>query len=176
MTNRDRYGNITVFPLLHTMNAELREYRKLFQQMIQDDDTGIIDNNSRAHAKVILQELVRSAKTEILIQCSRLARDIYGDPETQSLLINALQNGIRVSIAIRDQIPDTEDFYATLENRFPGSVHRHTSVLSLDFCVVDGKRFRLEKDKELGTAFVSANNTTISHKLQTIFNEEIAAA
>lgn len=161
---------------LLTMNAELREYRKLFQQMIQENDSGIIDNSSRAHAKVILQELVRSAKHEILIQCSRLAKDIYGDLETQRLLMNALQNGIRVSIAIRDSIPETECFCTDLDTRFPGTVHRHTSVLPLDFCVVDGKRFRLEKDKTLGTAFVCANNVNISSKLQAIYNSEIAAA
>ena len=157
------------------MNSELREYRKLFQQMIQDNDTGIINNSSRAHAKVILQELIRSAQTEILIQCSHLARDIYGDKETQELLKNAITRGLRVSIAIRDACPEADTFCNEMRQNFPDKIRCNTSVFSSDFCVVDSRRFRLETDQDNGKAYVSANNVVISERLKEIFNSAIPA-
>lgn len=157
------------------MNAKLREYRKLFQSMIQENDPGIIDNSSRAHAKVILQELIRSAKNEILIQCSHMACDIYGDSDTQRLLKEAIQKGVKLSIAVRDICPDTENFCEELEKQLPGTVHCHTSVFPSDFCVVDHKRFRLETDQNNGKAYVSANNTIISERLCEIYFSSLPA-
>lgn len=160
---------------LLTMNAELREYRKLFQQMIQDNDPGIINNSSRAHAKVILQELIRSAQKEILIQCSHLARDIYGDKTTQQLLSEAISRGVTVSIAIRDACPDAANFCADLMRQFPASIHCNTTVFPSDFCVVDTLRFRLETDQDNGKAYVCANNTEISTRLREIYTSTVAA-
>lgn len=157
------------------MNPELREYRKLFQQMIQDNDPGIIDNSSRAHAKVILQELIRSARKEILIQCSHLAQDIYGDENTQQLLKEATKRDVRVSIAIRDACPEADTFCNEMRQNFPGIIHCNTSVFNSDFCVVDARRFRLETDQENGKAYVCANNVTISERLREIYHSVIAA-
>ncbi len=157
------------------MNAELREYRELFQQMIQDNDPGIIDNSSRAHAKVILQELIRSAQEEILIQCSHLAQDIYGDANTQQLLKAATQRGVLVSIAIRDACPEADTFCNEMRQTFPDIIHCNTSVFSSDFCVVDSRRFRLETDQDNGKAYVCANNVVISERLREIYNSKIPA-
>lgn len=157
------------------MNAELREYRKLFQKMIDQDDPAIIGNNSRAHAKVILQELIRSACTEILIQCSHMAKDIYGDNETQKLIKAAIHRGINVTIAVRDACPESDSFCKELEKNCPSAVHCNTSVFPVDFCVVDGKRFRLEQDQEQGAAVASANSETIATQLREIFVQNLAA-
>lgn len=157
------------------MNSTLSEYRKLFQQMIQDNDPGIIDNSSRAHAKVILQELIRSAREEILIQCSHLAQDIYGDKDTQRLLQEAIGRGVRVSIAIRDACPEAYAFCNEMRQVFSNIIHCNTSVFSSDFCVVDSRRFRLETDQENGKAYVCAYNVTISERLREIYHSVIAA-
>lgn len=159
------------------MSAELSIYRKMFVGLIESNDTSVIENNSPAHAKVILQELVRHAQMSVRILCTHFSRGVYGDPLLQEVIKDAISRGVDVRIAIRDEFPQTLDFYNQLQQIEGGPSSFFTlkrdgeEAFANDFCVVDGKRFRLERDQQKGTAFVCANDAELSQRLEAWFDK-----
>lgn len=175
-------GGVPV-PVPVTMNTDLSIYRSVFIGLIEADSSSIIENNSPAHAKIILQELVNHAEMSVYILCSHFCSIVYGDADLQAALVAAIDRGVSVNIAVRDKEPQEYAFFAELKEkagksgRFYTGVHQteDNHVYANDFCVVDGKRFRLERDQEKGTAFVCANNEEIVGRLEKWFNISVCS-
>ena len=53
-------------------------YKNDFVKKIEEDSPEWIDNISREHACIIIQEIIRASVNYVYIQCSKLASDIYG--------------------------------------------------------------------------------------------------
>lgn len=158
------------------MKNALSRYRELFRSMIEQNDPTPISNESRLHAAIIIQELVRSAKESVYIQCSRLAPDVYGNPDTLKEIKNAINRGVKFKVAVRNQIPETGELYKMLSFIDKSFISLGQQVYEKDFCIVDGKRFRLETDAVLGKAVVCAYDVELGHKLNKLFLSNYKAA
>lgn len=146
------------------MNLILQVYRSTFVRMLKTRNSGILSNSSREHAKVILQELFRFARKRILLQCSKFAKDIYCDKETQDLIKGALRRGVNVHIFIREAKADSNDFASELNSLVPGTVKVGETLSRTDFCAADDA-YRIEMDETRGKALVCANAPHITQKL-----------
>ena len=158
------------------MDIILQAYRERFVEMIRENDPEIVDNSSRLHARIIIQELIRHASETVFIQCTNFASDIYGDPETQGILRDALQRGVQVRIAVRNSVPHAEAFANELNDLAHDTVRSGENVFANDCCVVDRKRFRLERDKKERTAYVCAYNPPLAEKLAGYFESPVNVA
>lgn len=135
--------------------------------MINEDNPGVLDNYNRKHAIIVLQELFRAAKESIYIQCSHFSKDIYENSTTQDLLREAINNdAIKVKILVRDKLAACADFAKEINEKRPETIIFNKSCHTLDFCVVDKKRFRLEKDTDKGSAYVCTFNEKLSSLLE----------
>lgn len=135
--------------------------------MLQEDNPGIIDNCDRKHTIIVLQEFFNAARHSIHVQCSHFSKDIYENKETQTYLRNALKDeNIDVKIFVRDTTPQSKVFADELNSIKAGTVQVNKYCHKLDFCVIDGKRFRLEKDTEKSEAYVCTYNVELSSMLE----------
>lgn len=148
------------------MDKSLLNYKELLCKMISENNPGIIDNESRQHAVIVIQEFIRSAKKSIYIQCTHLSDDIYGNTETQKLIREALNRGVDIKILVRDKSPVCASFANEINAACNNTIFYPKECHKLDFCVVDGTRFRLEKDTDKGTAFVGTYNSEIAEALE----------
>lgn len=153
------------------MNLDLSIYRDLFVNLIDTNDPTVIQNNSPAHARIIIQELVRHAQESVHILCTHFSRTVYDDPAIQNAITDAINRGVAVHIAVRDNFPQAAEFFVRLQACRPenceylAGIQANSNALGNDFCVVDSRRYRLERDQQKGTAFVCANDPTISDRL-----------
>lgn len=156
----------------------------MFIGMIGSDSPAIIENNSPAHAKVILQELMECAKETVHILCTHFSKEVYGDKALQTSIKDAIGRGVSVKIAVRDEKPQASDFYRELGDNFPNKCSLYAgiqatngkTVFASDFCVVDSKRYRLERDQTKGTAFVCANAPDVAGRLVAWFDASVRIA
>ncbi len=146
----------------------LEIYRKLFARHIEEDSPLYIENGSRAHASVVISELVKSAEKEILIQCTEFNSDVY-DSDMITLLNDAADRVDVVKIAIRKKAADD-----ALVKQLSSSIEvlEGADKLSVDFCVVDGKRFRLELDAKKREATACANDPDLGARLRARFIQD----
>lgn len=156
-------------------NALLR-YRELFRSMIEQNNPAPISNESRLHAAIIIQELVRSAKESVYIQCSRLAPDVYGNPETLKEIKDALARNVKFRVAVRSNFPQTTELYEILTLAPNADIQLGREVYSWDYCVVDGRRVRFETDAVLGRAVAVAFDEELGSLLTQTFNRGYSAA
>lgn len=158
------------------MQNALLQYRKLFRSMIEQDDPTPISNESRQHAAIIIQELIRSATKTVYIQCSRLAPDVYGNPDTLEAIKGALDRGVQFKVAVRSEFPETTGLYELLSTKGNCDIQLEREVYGKDFCVVDGKRARIETDAVLGKAVACACDEELGSLLVSTFEEKGEAA
>lgn len=158
------------------MKNTLARYRDLFRSMIEQNSPTPISNESRLHAAIIIQELVRSAKETVFIQCSNLAPDVYGNSETIREIREAISRGVKFKVAVRGKSPQAKALYEILADSSSSCIQLGTQVFTKDFCVVDGKRARVETDAVIGKAVASAYDEELGSLLNAIFNKFYKAA
>lgn len=83
--------------------------------MIREDCPDVLNNRSRDHALVIVQELISSAEESVHILCSKLSRDIYGDSKTMQAIEQALSKGVEFYVYIRTPYPESEECHRLLK-------------------------------------------------------------
>jgi len=145
--------------------SALRLYRELFAKQIQENNPIFINNGSRAHASIIISELVKSADKKVFIQCSHFNDDVY-DADMIVTLNDAVARGCEVKIAIRES-SSNKILISNLDSKV--AVLKTTDTFPQDFCVVDAKRFRLEIDAEAREAVACAFDENFGGKLDEIF-------
>ena len=161
-----------VCSITHTMTCSyipdepLAAYRSLFKEMIREDCPDVLNNRSRDHALVIVQELISSAEESVHILCSKLSRDIYGDSKTMQAIEQALSKGVEFYVYIRTPYPESEECHRLLKTYQANVKTEYQPKENVnDFCVVDKKRYRKEINQTQGEAIVCANDTIESTKL-----------
>ena len=145
-------------------------YKNDFVKKIEEDSPEWIDNISREHACIIIQEIIRASVNYVYIQCSKLASDIYGTTETKDLIVDAMNRGVKIRIAVRSSVPEARDCYDILNLKGGAEVHLLCKCSNNDFCISDNKRFRYETDAENRHAKVCANDPEMVENLKCIFD------
>lgn len=130
-------------------------YREKFREMIEKNSPVIIGNQSKDHALIILQELISSAKSVVHISCTRLSSAIYGNSQLLNMIKGALQRNVEFYVSVKDEnIESGECLNILRDNNI--SIMKCEYPEMRDFCVVDGKRFRLEMNQSTKEARVCA--------------------
>lgn len=150
-------------------DSQLLAYRNSFRKMIENDAPEIIGNISSEHAVIIIQELIRSAKRDVRIICHKLSSDIYGNEETQNAINEALGRGVEFHVAIKNAVPEACERILKASNHEIRRVHPNFMNVP-DFCVVDGKRWRIETNPEKREAKVCANDPVLGKKMAQVFD------
>lgn len=144
----------------------LSPYRELFKKMLRENYEQEADNNSREHAKILIQELISVAQKEVVILCTHLSNDVYGNERTLNAIGEALNRGVQFHVYIRDFTPECQKCFNLLTNN--GSkiyLGYRKKPEQNDFCVVDGIRYRRELNQNQGSAKVCAFGKDIAQQL-----------
>lgn len=150
---------------------QLRAYRESFRRMIATDASDIIENISSDHAVVIIQELIRAAKRDVCIICHKLSSYVYENKETLDAINEALGRSVTFHVAVKSGTPEAIGCVNLLKSAKQQEIRRvcADSMHVPDFCVVDGKRWRIETHPEKREAKVCANDSVLGEKMSQVF-------
>lgn len=157
-----------------TIPSSLDKYRELVREMIQQNDPDLLSNISTAHAKIIVQELIRSAQSHVRIVCSRFAEDVWDDKDTLDAIDETcagLTPKVIFKVATKTGFPEATKCVTKLKNY--GCEFFNAPEDIPDFCVVDGERFRVETDMENRKAQVCFYDKTLGSILNSIFEKRV---
>lgn len=153
-------------------NGALGMYRDIFREMLRDGSDRLIYNDSKEHACVLIEELLKSAEKHVLVFCRNLGKDVWGRDEVKSALRNVLVKHIDVEIILQ-QVPEQGEENETykLLTAF-GVIPKITenTAVAANFIVVDDKAYRLEKDIDLRKGYACANCPEAASSLHEAFN------
>lgn len=150
-------------------------YHQVINNLIKSDNPIVIKNEHLSDIeKLILTELIQSAKENIYIFCAHFSKETYKD--IQFAIEDAIRREVSVNIAIKDENPQAKDFKEFLNK--DGKFRLYTNInkpgLDKDFYVIDNKRFVLGlKDNK---AYICFNDSEISERLIGWFNISVTKA
>ncbi|MEQ1663712.1 MAG: hypothetical protein ABL877_13550 [Thiobacillus sp.] len=165
------------------------EYRKMLDQLFEQNSPTIISNSSTDHAIPLVAKLFQKARREAMIFTGAANPAIYATDEVVeaagSLVVG--QNGNLFIIvqksaeAVSDAslLDEADCLIKKIKTRFgetaTQNIHLYradNSLQDLDyhFMVVDGEAFRFEPDNKKHEAFASFNNKEVGAKLKTMFD------
>ncbi|MCB1244683.1 MAG: hypothetical protein AB7I98_17390 [Verrucomicrobiales bacterium] len=164
------------------MDPDLKKYQTLVTRMFEIDSPVEFSNGQPSHAAIIFAEMLRRAKSHVLIFCKELAKEVFdGDRDIIPALRSALERNVDVSIIVQEK-PQSLEFvrHATdfLNDRLlPGEVSviecgqgtQPIKDIELNFAVMDQKAVRVEFDKGKVEAVACANNPRMAKTLTTHF-------
>lgn len=140
----------------------MKQYEKDVEEAFLCGDENVdIQNDSAEHAVVLIKNLIRNAKDEIIILCHRMAQEIYGDKGVLKALEDAYRRNpkLKVHAYVRAEIPDLTPFIATLIDHDADIRTNYTSCGDCkDIVVVDRKSGRMETDNKKRKAVGHLNN------------------
>jgi len=160
------------------MDPELQRYRALVTEMFEMDSTEPFSNGQPSHAAIIFAEMLRRAKSQVLIFCKELAEDVF-DKERDIIpaLKSALERNVDVAIIVQEK-PTSEQFLEFAkryreDRELPGEVSvigcddslKAIRDIPLNFAVMDRKAIRAEFDKGKIEAVACANNPVAAKTL-----------
>ena len=153
-------------------NAVLELYRTTVRNMLANDRPGIVPNASYKHASIIMEELVRSAKSKFFAYCEKLSADVWTSTVREQLRL-AILRGVDVQIVLTSKPNETplgfpEDRIRVLNLSELGESRPSFEDVN-HFAVVDGKSLRLEQNKQTREALFAANRPDVAHELEEIF-------
>ena len=150
-------------------DSTLELYRKKVRLMIENNSPDIIGNQSKEHAIIILQEFISHAKENVYIACTRLSKSIYGNPTLFGIIEDAIHRGVVFNVSIKGDVAECQHCVNLFSDN--GIKIKKSNPSMLDFCVIDGKRFRMEKDQSTKEARVCAYNPSLARQMVALFNE-----
>lgn len=111
--------------------------------------TNVMSNNDVEHARILTRNLIRSATSEIVILCHRLAWQVYGCDDIADALREAYAKNpnLKCHVFIRNEVPDYTSFYAVLMAHGVRLVQGYESSLP-DVLIVDRTNGREETNAE----------------------------
>lgn len=165
------------------------EYRKMLDQLFEQNSPTIISNSSTDHAIPLVAKLFQKARHEAMIFTGAANPMIYATDEVVeaagSLVVGQNGNLFIIVQQSAEAVPDSklldeaDCLISKLKNRFGESaahnIHLYRADKSLQdldyhFMVVDGAAFRFEPDNKKHEAFASFNNKEVGEKLKEMFN------
>lgn len=153
-------------------DAVLELYRTTVRNMLANNKPGLVPNASYRHASIIIEELVRSAKSRFFAYCEKLSCDVWTRQVVEQLQL-AIQRNVDVQIVITDDSDiDAPEFLRsrirTLRLDQLGDERASYEALN-HFAVVDGKSVRLELNRQTREALFAANQPAVAEELEGIF-------
>ena len=135
---------------------DLERYAVEVRRRIEENVGGVFNNMSPAHASVIVDAFLETAKKEVCIFCRKLAYDVYGSlTDTFRRVLSEGQVKVRVV---------THAAYEELESKELAEILCSKGALRCSyrkdmqhFIIADACRYRLETDAALRTAVVCAS-------------------
>lgn len=144
-------------------------YREIVRRMLADGDSDVMPNSSKAHASVILDEMLRFAKVAFLAYSGNMACDVWNDAVLDQI-VTAANRGVDVRIVIagpsKEHVREDVREYVTC---LPQGIDAETraSIERLNhFSVADACAFRLETDRNERKAVFCANDPEIATTLR----------
>lgn len=153
--------------------AVLELYRTTVRNMLSSNRQGIVPNASYKHAAIIIEELVRSAKSRFFAYCEKLSCDVWTRQVIEQLQL-AIQRNVDVQIVVTDDSDiDVPEFLRsrvrTLHLDQLGETRSSYEALN-HFAVVDGRSARLEQNRQTREALFAANQPALAEELEGIFS------
>ena len=155
--------------------SELAAYRNMVATVAAAADGRVIVNRSEAHAAVVIEHVIKSAKQQIDILTGELHRPIYGDDNVVASAVNFFKANPQGTMRILSERPVSEDhpFLAALASVRDRIDLRIMSAAEktpkFHLAVADGKSFRFEPDKNKYEAFGQFGEPVIGEKLKSAF-------
>jgi hypothetical protein len=160
----------------------MREYRVIIRSLLDTNSQEIVENASLSHAAVILEEMVRHAKTSFIAVAQSLNKDAWNDQVVQALA-EAKQRGVDIDLLVTNQdnasLAHLNDWDFSVRKciRKISEKVRESGIHLENFAVMDRKALRFEVDKEHASAVFCANSpeaaTTILKHFQCLKEEAI---
>lgn len=146
-------------------------YRDMFRLMLKSGSTKRICNDSKDHARILIGELLRSAKSNVLIFCRHLGNDVWDDANVLFALREALARGVNFSVLLQIDPEGGTDNRALAILKSHNVVVKKTNddTVQKNFVVVDGRAYRLEEDVKARSGCACANDPTEAEKLKSEF-------
>lgn len=166
----DSRSFLTTPESLTAMNISL--YEKEVSKALKSGITSHLPNKDRELAKIVVSRIIGEACSEITILCHKLALDVYGSLPVVSALRKAYSRNPRLkcTVYLKDDKPEQSGFLTLLMLHHAkiigncGNKFATPSGLLNDFCVVDNKHIRFEKDentREAEVAFYDNQKATL---------------
>jgi len=159
---------------MNNESPELVMYRSVFRLMLKADGERILQNDSKSHAIVLIEELIRHATKEVYIYCTRLDDTVWGVPSVLDSIDEAFNRKVTFHVLTREVVPDETLALKSFKQHDCkiGQAHlENGNVIVENFLVVDGKSFRFESAPQERKGFVCVNNPEVAMTLINIFNK-----
>ncbi|MDD6029810.1 MAG: hypothetical protein PUE68_03230 [Kiritimatiellae bacterium] len=150
------------------VNSVLWFYRQTVRTLLEKGDTDMIPNSSKDHASIILQEMLKFARTSFRAYSGGLARDVWNDGVLDEI-VAAANRGVDVRIVVAkgsaDGIREDVRRFVTC---VPASLDAgmREKIESVDhFSVADARAIRIENDRAARKAVFCANNPAVADLL-----------
>lgn len=147
---------------------EMEIYRSLVRHLVQEGSSRLIENDSVCHARVIIAELIFSAKVSIDIFCNRLAPEVWADPTIVEAVKKAILSGVSIRL-ITSHAPVDSSLLRLLEQSKVTRVIFPEGESLPNFIVVDSKAYRVEVDEERKQGVACANGGDEARRLAEVF-------
>lgn len=149
--------------------SAIRYYEEQVKILIRENSDEIISNSSSKHAIVLLKNFFQEARSSIYIFCGNLSKTVYDDIHVVDAMRAALERGIEVAVIICQEKPESTLFSELLKQYGKRIFCKIADNEINHFCVIDGRRYRLETDQMEKKAIACANSREIGSSLQKIF-------
>jgi len=152
----------------------LELYREMIRESLEDQEPVNAPNSSSRHASIILEELIRAAKTKLVVFCGNMGHDVWTPSVLAQLESLIVDRKIPVQIVVCDK-PD--------ESLVPLAVRRCIRLLALPkdsakaavcngiphFTMIDDRSARMEIDHQAKRAVFMANQRDVAERLGQAF-------
>lgn len=132
-------------------------YEARIQVYIEQGTKASIENGSRLHALALLRKFIADSKESVMIYAKSFKADIYNDWGLYKIVCEAIDRGVKFSVAIQEKTPDKGSalLWSLLRSHFREQVGSVSSIEGIEqiknFFVVDDRFIRLEDDQESRT-------------------------
>jgi hypothetical protein len=157
-------------------NQDLVSYRKLVEQMFDEQSIELISNKDTTHAQIIIETMASRAKKSLDFLSLKLCEKLYDSPEVSSKIMAASMRGVKVRMLSQEEMEAKvlKDFSLIVGG---GSAIQFRKAIKdsfvneapYNFVVMDGKAFRFEEDKSSHSATASANNPDLCRQMLDMF-------
>jgi hypothetical protein len=160
-------------------DRELNSYRKLVEQMFDEDSETLISNSSTAHAAILVETLISRAQSSLRFFCKNLDEAFYDKLTMIAILADAAQRKVRLQFLTQEapQAKKLVEFLSRVAGAYKLDVvfricapASEDSKAPFNFIVMDDKAFRFEDGPSDHVASASANSPDVAKKLTARFS------
>jgi len=164
------------------MTTQHGYYQSVVKELIESDSDKVIYNGKPEHATTLYYYFFKHVQDELLILCQNLRDDVFGVARVVEAAKKAIESE-KVKLKILTQEAPQDGKFLRLirehearENVTIGLLPPEPKI-SINFAVVDSKRYRFEEDHAEVDAVACMNDPQFAKTLRSIFHdiERVAA-